>query len=304
MLHLFFLKTCISSNSRIAYCMYEDINDDVVVEGSDWDTANIFSKWTFSVAYNMLRLGLQKPLQYDDLMQLPKHDHSNTLIPDLEKSYGTSICVYKFPRLLVAVFYCHKDIIYLTGFYTFLEGVLRIACPVVLGYFLAALQDSSTGRTSAFLLAFAISILNLLQAVTHHILFFYTMRLGYNFRTSTVGMIFDTLFKLPGGALDSSEIDTGVLVNLISNDVARFDEAAVVILIFHDSNTIAYEWFSVFQYALGAYFGSNCHSNSFVFVSQYLLGTSWCDDDCLIYPCTIASGKGILFQAQTSSWPY
>jgi hypothetical protein len=267
---------------------YEDIDDEndvEIVPESDWDTANIFSKWTFTVAYKMLRLGLQKPLQLDDLMILPKHDHASTLIPDLAKAYKVHTSAYKIPRLMVAAYHCHKDIVFLSGFYTFLEGALRIACPVVLGLFLESLQDTNTGRTMAFLLAFAISILNLFQAVTHHVLFFYTMRLGYNFRTSTVGMIFDTLFKLPGGALDSSEIDTGVLVNLISNDVARFDEAAVVSThpLFY---VIPYLLFiiSVFSYALGADIGSDCYSSAFITVAECVLWSCGGDDDCAVYP--------------------
>ena len=58
----------------------------------------------------------------------------------------------------------------------------------------------------------------------HHILFFMTMRMGWQWKTATTGFIFNSLFKLKGINITG----TGKLVNLISNDVSKFEEFAVM----------------------------------------------------------------------------
>jgi ABC-type multidrug transport system fused ATPase/permease subunit len=50
------------------------------------------------------------------------------------------------------------------------------------------------------------------------------MRMGWSWKTATVGLIFRSLFKLKG----INVTGTGKLVNLISNDVSKFEEFAVM----------------------------------------------------------------------------
>ena len=54
------------------------------------------------------------------------------------------------------------------------------------------------------------------------------MRFGNNMKMSIIGLIFNKLFEIRGDTFESASTDTGRLVNLISNDVFRFEEAAVV----------------------------------------------------------------------------
>jgi ATP-binding cassette, subfamily C (CFTR/MRP), member 4 len=142
-------------------------------------------------------------------------------------SFFTSVSYGYIPRLVVALAKTQTFVFFLTGLLTFLEGSFRVTTPIILGMFLNDLQDDDSPAKNIFLLAFMLSVFNMLQTFTHHVVFYYTMRLGYTFRTVTIGMIFNRLFTLPGSALDSSVVDTGKLINLISNDVQRFEEAAV-----------------------------------------------------------------------------
>lgn len=50
------------------------------------------------------------------------------------------------------------------------------------------------------------------------------MRMGWQWKTAATGIIFNSLFKLRG----INTVGTGKLVNLISNDVSRFEEFAVM----------------------------------------------------------------------------
>jgi ABC-type multidrug transport system fused ATPase/permease subunit len=71
-----------------------------------------------------------------------------------------------------------------------------------------------------------ISALGFAQAAVHHVLYFYSMRMGWNWKNACTALIFDALFRLQGTKLKS--LKTGKMVNLISNDVSRFEEFAVV----------------------------------------------------------------------------
>ena len=112
--------------------------------------------------------------------------------------------------------------------YTLLEGVTRVASPVVLGLFLRDLQDQSVPHYWSFVWASVLTALTIAQTLIHHILFFFSMRMGNNMKMSVIGLIFNKLFEMRGDTFESASTDTGRLVNLISNDVFRFEEAAVV----------------------------------------------------------------------------
>ena len=51
-----------------------------------------------------------------------------------------------------------------------------------------------------------------------------SMRMGWQWKTAATGLIFNSLFKLRG----INTVGTGKLVNLISNDVAKFEEFAIM----------------------------------------------------------------------------
>ena len=78
-------------------------------EEAEWDQAGFLSKWTYSVVNEMLNRGEKRPLQHgecqsdvkeinvilrvlcmyllDDLMGLPRGDHSRQLIQKLQETY-------------------------------------------------------------------------------------------------------------------------------------------------------------------------------------------------------------------------
>jgi hypothetical protein len=54
------------------------------------------------------------------------------------------------------------------------------------------------------------------------------MRVGWAWKNTTTALIHDKLIGMDANKLQSSGASTGMMVNLISNDVARFEEFAVV----------------------------------------------------------------------------
>jgi ATP-binding cassette, subfamily C (CFTR/MRP), member 10 len=177
----------------------------------------------------LISVGITRQLNFEDLLQLPSHDHSSPLISQLKSAYfhySHSIC--GIPRLLLALCSTVWVQFLLVGFYYLLEGLLRIFSTILLGLFLQSLQNTDQSIDQSFVLALLLSLANLLQNFIHHVSFFYSMKMGNNMKIATIGFIYDCLFEIRGNLLQSSGISTGQLVNLISNDVQRFEEWSVV----------------------------------------------------------------------------
>ena len=109
-----------------------------------------------------------------------------------------------------------------------LKGGLRRATMVIVRYFLNSLIDANGGEP--FMWVGVIAALNIVTFLTHGCLYYATMKLGWMWKMSVTGYIYKKLFELKssqlyGGVMGS--LGTGKLVNLISNDVARFEEFAV-----------------------------------------------------------------------------
>jgi len=218
--------TCIydnklTSDSQLKYKQIDEINPNTS-DVSEWDKASEFDKWTFRVSNNLLNLGKTKALQLEDLYKLSSHDVVGKLLPDLKGSFDKSKPIWFIPRLMVALFKSHKLEVFLIIILTLSESAIRILLPVILFKLLNALEDLSSPIRNSYKWAAILGGLGLAQTVIHHILFQLSMRMGWNWRSATTCLIYDRLFLLNGAAL--SMFNTGKLVNLISNDVARFEE--------------------------------------------------------------------------------
>ena len=199
-----------------------------------WDTLNILNKWSFSFANDMLDVGQTKPLQFQDLLKLPKRDEVNHLCKRLEKCYDNSKAIAFYPRLMVALIWSHWYDFTVMIIWAIAEGAVRIGSPVVLRILLACLADPEK-KKDAFIWAGVLGAIGVIQAIIHHILFFYSMRLGWNFKNATTALIYKKLFKIKGNSLASANIDMGTMVNYISNDVGRFEDFSTFCSFFYVS---------------------------------------------------------------------
>lgn len=195
---------------------------------SEWEKASAFSKWSFSVVTPLIKLGEKKSLNLDDLLKLPAHDNSNRLVSNLELEYRSISSHFGIPKLMMAMWKANICEFTTIALLTLLEGLLRLACTVLLKYFLEDLQNENSPTKNIYILAAIISVVNITQSVIHHILFKMSMLMGNNMKIAVIGTIFDRLFRIKGSVLDSSSFGSGKLVNIISNDVQRFEEGAVV----------------------------------------------------------------------------
>lgn len=202
---------------------------------SEWESANLFNKWTFSCVTPMLNIGYNRALRLEELMKLPKKDHVEDLSNRMQMYFETSRAQFGFPRLMVAAIKTVAWDSMVVNFYSVIEGFVRIASCVVLRLLLAALQYPTDPEKSreAYMWAGILGAIGVSQAIIHHILFLLSMKTGNNVKIAVMGMIYKRLFKLKSNALMSQ--GTGKMVNLISNDVSRFEDFATFQSFFHCS---------------------------------------------------------------------
>ena len=200
----------------------------------EWDSANIYDKWTFTLASEMIEKGYEKPLQLPDLMELPQSVHVASLVEALENALVRTnskgfLCI---PRVMVALIRAHWSEILVIIFYTVTEGLVRIASPALLFNLIQGLQDTKRGEdfTGVYTIAGILGGLAVFQTFIHHILFFMTMRLGWKWKASVIALLYQNLFKMNAATLSST--GTGKLVNLVSNDVSRYEEFTIFMCFF------------------------------------------------------------------------
>lgn len=99
--------------------------------------------------------------------------------------------IWFIPRLMVALYRMSWDYAILIAVYTIIEGLIRIAMPLVLIFLLDALEKED--RDTAYIWAAVISALGVSQTIVHHILFFFTIRMGWNWKTASTAFIYQVI---------------------------------------------------------------------------------------------------------------
>jgi hypothetical protein len=177
--------------------------DDRYVNG-EWDDVGLWRRWTFTVSEPMIFEGLKSPLQPPQLMQLPYRDRASKLTErittvwnDTENShfiakYGLDVNHWFMPRLIKVLIQTFNWQFIKMMILTFVEGATRISAALVIRFLLEELMNSGDTTTSggsgkgdytnAYLYAILLGTLTTIQTVVHHVLFFYSMRMGWNWK--------------------------------------------------------------------------------------------------------------------------
>ena len=160
-------------------------------------------------------------------MHISNRDYSQFLSDRLKESYDHSKGTLFMPRMMFALLHSSRQDCFIVVMLTIFESMVRLALPIVLIYFLQSLETSSS---DTYIWASVIAVLGVILTFTHHTLFFFSMRLGWNWKNACTALVYRGLFSMSSSTLNnpSNSMGTGMLVNLISNDVSRLEEFAVV----------------------------------------------------------------------------
>ncbi|CAL8127054.1 unnamed protein product [Orchesella dallaii] len=236
--------------------------DDLPV--SPREKASFLSRVFFSWLFTFFRLGSKRELELSDLYRLESENKSENLGNRLAKAWReeisgaekwksmTKVKNQKTPsllRALVKVFFWQYAVLGLIAFFE--ECFLKIVQPIFLGliirYCAGEFEDPY-----GYVFAGGLLLASALYTAHHHPYFFFTQHCGMQIRVATSSLIYRKSLKLSQAAIGKTNV--GQMVNLLSNDVNRFDLCV---------GFLHYLWIGPIQiaivtYILWGYFGWPC----------------------------------------------
>ncbi|CAG9817707.1 unnamed protein product [Phaedon cochleariae] len=198
------------------------------------DGANIFSILLFGYTIPIFKKGMHKTLDVEDLYNPLQGDRCTTLRKRLEKYWNKQLERTKenpkqSPSLLKALLWTFWiEILNLGLLIGISDIVIRITQPYVLGLLLDYYSpETTTSKTEALVYAGIIVSINLSTSFLKSQYLLSASHTGMRARAAVCSLIYKKALKLSQTAVAANP--PGKLVNLLSNDVSRFDAASVLI---------------------------------------------------------------------------
>ncbi|XP_078045915.1 putative multidrug resistance-associated protein lethal(2)03659 isoform X1 [Augochlora pura] len=187
--------------------------------------------WWWTIG--LFKKGYKKVLQTDDLYDPLKTDRSHVVGDRLEKRWKIELENAKRnkrrPSLLRAIFRAFLWEYSLLGLMQILnEFVLRLGTPILLGGLLRYFKKNTTETyETALLYAGGICIATAINVITINQAIFGAFHVGAKVRVAACSVVYRKALRLSKTAL--GETAPGKVVNLVANDVNRFDLVSIFI---------------------------------------------------------------------------
>uniref|UniRef100_A0A8C4VPV4 Multidrug resistance-associated protein 4 n=1 Tax=Gopherus evgoodei TaxID=1825980 RepID=A0A8C4VPV4_9SAUR len=177
--------------------------------------------------------GHKRKLEEDDMYKVLAEDSSERVGEELQWYWDKEVQKAKkearTPHLTKAILLCYWKSYLALGFFTLIEETLTVIQPVFLGkiinYFEVFDPLDTAALNFAYCYAAALSVCTLILAITHHLYFYHVQRAGMKLRVAICHMIYRKALRLSNTALGKTT--TGQIVNLLSNDVNKFDQVTI-----------------------------------------------------------------------------
>uniref|UniRef100_A0AAX7VVL3 Cystic fibrosis transmembrane conductance regulator n=1 Tax=Astatotilapia calliptera TaxID=8154 RepID=A0AAX7VVL3_ASTCA len=194
-------------------------------------------KWTRSEVNKWLnplfRAGYKRRLEEDDMYQVLAEDRSEKLGQDLQRIWDHEVQratkELRKPRLTGVIVKCYWKAYAVLGIFTLIEEIIKVVQPILLGKIIEYFESYDPNNTRAFheTLGYAagLSLCTIGLALMHHLYFYYVQRIGMKIRVAMCHMIYKKALHLSSSAMGKTT--TGQIVNLLSNDVNKFDEVTI-----------------------------------------------------------------------------
>lgn len=196
-------------------------------------TACLISRIFFCWLNPLFRTGYKRRLEEDDMYHVLAEDRSEKLGQDLQRFWDMEVLKsakeMKKPRLTRAIIKCYWKPYCVLGFFTFIEEVVKVVQPVFMGKMIQYFESYDPANTEALYetlgYAASVSACTISLALIHHLYFYHVQRMGMKIRVAMCHMIYSKALGLSSSAM--TKTTTGQIVNLLSNDVNRFDEVTI-----------------------------------------------------------------------------
>ncbi|XP_043486922.1 ATP-binding cassette sub-family C member 4-like isoform X1 [Polistes fuscatus] len=197
------------------------------------EKANFISVLFWWWSLNLFKVGYKKVLETDDLYDPLKEDSSTALGDRLEKRWKIELENAKkrkrSPYFLRAIFRTFLMEYFLLGLLQILnEFVIRLGTPLLLGGLLRYFRKGG-GETyqTALLYASGICIATAISVITINQTIFKAFHIGAKVRIAACSVVYRKALRLSQTALGDTA--PGKVVNLVANDVNRFDLVSIFI---------------------------------------------------------------------------
>ncbi|TWW64058.1 Multidrug resistance-associated protein 4 [Takifugu flavidus] len=196
-------------------------------------TAGLVSKVFFWWLNPLFRIGYKRRLEEDDMYPVLPEDGSETLGLELSRHWELEIQKatkdLRKPSLSKAIINCYWKSYSVLGVFTLVEESIKVVQPIFLGMVIRYFESYNPLDLNALYeslgYAAGLSLCTLGLVVLHHLYFYYVQRSGMKIRVAMCHMIYKKALSLSSSAMGKTT--TGQIVNLLSNDVNRFDEVTI-----------------------------------------------------------------------------
>eukprot|EP00047_Mylnosiga_fluctuans_P006637 m.248138 g.248138 ORF g.248138 m.248138 type:complete len:1461 (-) comp15641_c0_seq1:176-4558(-) len=186
-----------------------------------WNPLNLLSYCSFSWINPVMDIGAKRTLHRSDLIDIPAQECSTLLADRLEASWERHQHS-KHPIFNMYVGAFSREIAFILFLEVFDTGI-QLLGPIFLGKIVGSLQGDDVQEM--YLWAMAMAIATFAYTFLHHVVFFLAWKLGLLVRTATITLVYRRMLRLNCHSM--SDVSSGMLLNMISNDSERFINAAV-----------------------------------------------------------------------------
>ncbi|XP_023819171.1 multidrug resistance-associated protein 4-like [Oryzias latipes] len=195
-------------------------------------TANIFSKFFFWWLNPLFRIGSKRRLDEDDIFEVLPEDRSDHLGEELKRFWDQEVVnaskEMQTPSLAKAMIRCYWKSYSVLGIFNLFEEIIKVVQPVVLGKMIEYFENYDPDNAKAFheTLGYAAGLSILTISMVSYQLYVYQVQMaGMKIRVAMCHMIYQKALSLSNSAMGKTT--TGQIVNLLSNDVNKFDEVTI-----------------------------------------------------------------------------
>nr|XP_020038730.1 multidrug resistance-associated protein 4 isoform X4 [Castor canadensis] len=195
--------------------------------------ANLCSRVFFWWLNPLFKIGHKRRLEEDDMYSVLPQDRSKHLGEELQGYWDKEVFRAKKdarkPSLTKAIIKCYWKSYVILGIFTLIEEGTKVIQPIFLGkvinYFESYDPSDSVALHTAYGYATVLTVCTLFLAILHHLYFYHVQCAGMRLRVAMCHMIYKKALRLSNMAMGKTT--TGQIVNLLSNDVNKFDQVTI-----------------------------------------------------------------------------
>ncbi|GAB5566426.1 ATP-binding cassette sub-family C member 4 isoform X2 [Prionailurus iriomotensis] len=192
--------------------------------------ANLCSRVFFWWLNPLFKIGHKRRLEEDDMYPVLPEDRSKHLGEELQGYWDKEVLRAekdaRKPSLTKAIIKCYWKSYLVLGIFTLMEEGTKVIQPIFLGKIINYFEDhdpaDSVALPEAYVYATVLTACTLVLAILHHLYFYHVQCAGMRLRVAMCHMIYRKALRLSNKAMGKTT--TGQIVNLLSNDVNKFDQ--------------------------------------------------------------------------------